>query len=87
MDPKSDAGNQDHYKKFSEKNHTIGSWDPNEIFDPDDYPALTLAQREPTNQGVAMRLAEAGLCVFPCDEAKQPLGGIRWRKESSSDQA
>ncbi|CAJ0860350.1 hypothetical protein AMST5_01294 [freshwater sediment metagenome] len=73
-------------ENFSE-NSTTGPWDPNEIFDWRDYPTLTLVQRKPTNQSVAMRLAQAGFCIFPCGADKKPLGGVRWRDESTCDQA
>src|SRR6516165_9994570 len=41
-------------------------------------------QREQgTNYDWALRLAEAGIAVFPCDANKKPL--IKWRDFSSSD--
>ena len=39
------------------------------------------------NVASALRLANAGLRIFPCSDDKRPLGGIRWRDESTSDAA
>jgi hypothetical protein len=35
------------------------------------------------NRDWAMRMAEAGLAIFPCGDDKKPL--IKWREFSSSD--
>jgi hypothetical protein len=40
-------------------------------------------QRDDLNRDWALRLAEAGIAVFPCDANKKPL--IRWRAFSSCD--
>jgi hypothetical protein len=43
-------------------------------------------QPKVSNKAAALRLAGAGLPIFPCDPAnKRPLGGIKWRDESSCD--
>ena len=53
--------------------------------------ATPLPQPKGDNAATALRLAGAGLHVFPCDASddkqtkKRPLGGIRWRDESSCD--
>jgi hypothetical protein len=49
--------------------------------------ALPPAQPKGDNAATALRLAGAGLHVFPCGDDKRPLGGIRWRDESSNDPA
>jgi hypothetical protein len=71
------------HQENSAKKSTSAPRDDDEIFDP----ALYLIQREPTNLGAAQRLADAGLHVFPCDETKRPLGGLKWKDRSTRDQA
>jgi putative DNA primase/helicase len=53
--------------------------------------ATPLPQPKAGNAEAALRLAGAGLHIFPCDASddkdrkKRPLGGIKWRDESSND--
>ncbi len=49
--------------------------------------APPLPQPTSSNATTALRLATAGLAIFPCGDDKRPLGGIRWRDESSCDAA
>jgi hypothetical protein len=48
--------------------------------------ATPTPQPKGDNAASALRLASAGLHVFPCDPAnKRPLGGILWTKQSTCD--
>jgi hypothetical protein len=49
--------------------------------------AAPIPQPKVCNAVSALRLAGAGLAIFPCGNDKRPLGGIRWRDESSNDSA
>src|SRR6516225_991007 len=42
-----------------------------------------MQQERDINRDWALRLAEAGMAVFPCDANKKPL--VKWRQFSSSD--
>ncbi len=48
-------------------------------------PIRSATRPKGSNAEVALRLAAAGLHVFPCCDLKRPLGGIRWRDESTTD--
>lgn len=37
------------------------------------------------NLNAALRLADLGIAVFPCNQSKRPQPGVRWKEEASTD--